>query len=188
MRDTSLKHKNVTPKVSTGNKKRRRKKKQKSDASKTGVHPSKRLHGVGIWGNDRVTMTVRVDEGLKKAFIPFSKRVFGSVCLPIESFMAGLMGAVAAGEKNGVYPSSTVPLKLDVGKIVIERNLRPRRKLEFEEEVVEREVLPRCGFCGKPLVVARFRHLKSGIVKDACDFHAEELSEHSDWVEVISNE
>ena len=153
--------------------------------SKTGVHPY-RKHGVGIWGNPRVTMTVRVDEGLKKRFVPFSKRVFNSVCLPIEAWMAGLLGTVVEAEKKGVYPSATIPLKVDVGKIVIERNLRERRKLEFEKpetpQIADEE--PRCGFCGKPLVVARFRHVKTGVEREACDYHTADLRKRSDWEEI----
>lgn len=106
----------------------------------SGVYP--RRHGVGIWGNRRVPMTVRVDEGLKKAFLSFCNRVFGSSCLPFEGMMAGILGAVVEVEKRGVYPSATVPLKFDVGKIVIERNFKTRRKfIEEETEVTEKVVV-----------------------------------------------
>ena len=172
----------MTP--SSSHRKRRGKDPKKpEDASKTGVHPS-RKHGVGIWGNPRVPMTIRVDEGLKKAFVSFSKRVFGSVCLPFEGIMAGILGVVVEAEKRGVYPSATVPLKLDVGKIVIQRKLRSRRNLEIieETEIVE-EVAVKCGFCEKA-AVARFRHVKSGKEMDACRFHAESLRGRKDWVEV----
>jgi hypothetical protein len=96
--------------------------------SQTGVNP-KRTHGLGIWGNRRVVMGVRVDEELKKQFVLVSKRVFGSVCNPIESFMA----TVVACQKSGVNFGTTI----DVGKIVITRDLKVRRKLVVEETVTE---------------------------------------------------
>jgi hypothetical protein len=85
----------------------------------TGVNP-KRSHGFGLWGNERVVIGVRVDKELYLRFKSVSKRVFGSVCNPIESFMAAVVGLA----ENGVNPSNTIR----IGKIVIERNLRERRK------------------------------------------------------------
>jgi hypothetical protein len=85
----------------------------------TGVNP-KRTHGFGLWGNERVVVGVRVDKELYLRFKSVSKRVFGSVCNPIESFMAAVVGLA----ESGVNPSNTVR----IGKIVIERNLRERRK------------------------------------------------------------
>jgi hypothetical protein len=100
----------------------------------TGVNPSEilglaektkvRTHGLGCWGNPRVVMGVRVDSELKKQFTAVSKRIFGSTCNPIESFMA----TIVASAQNGVNFGTTV----EIGKIVIERNLRERRKLEVE--------------------------------------------------------
>jgi len=133
----------------------RQPKQQNSQAdSITGVNRDGK-HGVGIWGNPRVVMAVRVDSELKKQFIPVAKRVFGSVCNPIESFMA----AILACQKMAVNFGNTVT----IDKIVIERNLRPRRKLEFEGGVADRDVycplndcfvpldslpLPECAGCG----------------------------------------
>jgi hypothetical protein len=155
--------------------------KQQNDDSVTGVNPC-RSHGFGIWGNRRVVMGVRVDEELKKQFISVSKRVFGSVCNPVESFMA----TVVACAKDGVNFGQTI----DIGKIIIERNLRSRRKLEIREktEVAETVEMSKCGFCGKPLVITCFKHLKSGVVKRACGYHAKVLRSRSDWVEVVSDE
>jgi len=95
-----------------------------------------------------------------------------------------MVNFIEATERGVNFCYTSKPLRID--KIVIERNLRSRRKLEVEDEVVERVVLPMCGFCGKPLVVARFRHLKSGIEKDTCDYCSDNLRERSDWVEVVS--
>jgi hypothetical protein len=67
-----------------------------------------------------VVVGVRVDKELYLRFKSVSKRIFGSVCNPIESFMAAVVGLA----ENGVNPSNTVR----IGKIVIERNLRERRK------------------------------------------------------------
>jgi|YelNatPaOPRAMG01_1025707.scaffolds.fasta_scaffold07009_7 hypothetical protein len=85
----------------------------------TGVNP-KRTHGFGLWGNERVVVGIRVDKELYLRFKSVSKRVFGSVCNPIESFMAAVVGLA----ENGVNPSNTVR----IGRVVIERNLRERRK------------------------------------------------------------
>jgi hypothetical protein len=103
--------------------------------SMTGVYP-KHTHGLGVWGNPRVVFSVRVDKGLKKRFTDVSRRVFGSTCNPIESFMATVVGSASDDLRSGVYPSITI------GEIKIERNLRERRKLDVEpEESVEPEVL-----------------------------------------------
>ena len=180
--------------LASSGKRRDRDHKDPEDPSKTLVYPGMgkdhsgvypRKHGVGIWGNRRVPMTVRVDEGLKKAFLSFCQRVFGSSCLPLEGIMAGVIGAVVEVEKRGIYPSATVPLKLDVGKILIQRNFKTRRKMVEEETEVTEEIVVavKCGFCEKA-AVARFRHVKSGKEMDACRFHAESLRGRKDWVEV----
>jgi len=97
----------------------------KSD-SITGVNPS-RSHGVGVWGNRRIVVGIRVDEGLYSAFKPIAQGVFGSVCSPIEAFMASIVAAHGEGVNFGKT--------IEIGKIVIERNLRARRRLVVEEEV-----------------------------------------------------
>lgn len=103
----------------------------------TGVNPSEilgnaektrvRMHGFGCWGNPRVVMGIRVDSELKKQFTAVSKRIFGSTCNPIESFMA----TIVACAETGVNFGRTV----EIGKIIIERNLRPRRNLEADGDV-----------------------------------------------------
>ena len=122
----------------TSNKHRNR---RESSDSKTGVHRREK-HGVGIWNNPRVTWTIRVDEGIKNAFIPWAKRVFGSTCLPIESFCAGLMSAHVKAEELGVHLGRTVAI--DVDTINIQRSLRSRRKFEVDA----------CGYrgCNEPAV------------------------------------
>ena len=103
--------------------------------SSTKVHRREK-HGVGIWNNPRVTWSIRVDEGIKKAFKPYAKRVFGSICLPIECICAGLMSAHTQAEEAGVHLGQTVDI--DVATINIQRGLRPRRRLEVDV----------CGFKG----------------------------------------
>jgi hypothetical protein len=86
-------------------------------------------------------MGIRVDKLLKKRFTEVAKLKFGSTCNPIESFMAGVVGAYNRDLELGVNPSATV----NIGEIYIERNLRERRKLthmrtqetETEMETVE---------------------------------------------------
>jgi hypothetical protein len=72
-------------------------------------------------------MSIRVDEGLKKRFSEVAKVKFGSTCLPVESFMAGVVGAYYQDIKLGVNPGNIV----NIGEIRIERNLRARRHLDY---------------------------------------------------------
>jgi hypothetical protein len=77
----------------------------------------------------REPIAVRIDTGLYSAFKPLSKRVYGSTCKAVEVYMIALIEAV----ENGVYFSNTdKPIHID--KIVIERNLRERRKFEVEHD------------------------------------------------------
>jgi len=95
--------------------------------SKTNVNT-----GFGVWGNRRKVVGIRVDEELYNRFKPVAKRVFGSVCNPIECFMA----SVIAMAETHVNFGNTV----EIGKLVIERNLRARRHMVVDEfyEGVER--------------------------------------------------
>jgi hypothetical protein len=89
-------------------------------------------HGLGIWNNPRVPFTVRVDKKLKNAFTEASKHFSGSTCSAIEYIMAAYIGAYKQAQINGVYPTLTNQPKIEIGEIKIERNLRPRRKLDPE--------------------------------------------------------
>lgn len=125
--------------------------KQTQPDSITEVNPSEilvnqqktrvRTHGVGCWGNPRVVMGIRVDSELKKQFTAVSKRIFGSTCNPIESFMA----AIVATSQTGVNFGNTV----NIEKIVIERNLRARRDLEAEVNPDSSVVKDVCVVCGR---------------------------------------
>jgi hypothetical protein len=114
-----------------------KKPKQNKQHIQTNVNPE-RPHGVGCWNGRRKLVGIRVDEDLYKAFKPVAKRVFGSVCRPIESFMVSIL----ALQESGVNFGSTIKIE----KQIIERNLRPRRKLEYEVEV---EDVDCCGLCGR---------------------------------------
>ncbi|MDH5770782.1 MAG: hypothetical protein OEZ25_05815 [Candidatus Bathyarchaeota archaeon] len=105
--------------------------------SKTNVNP-KRGHGVGCWNGRRKLVGIRVDENLYKAFKPVAKRVFGSVCRPIEAYMVSVLTL----QQKGVNFGNTIRIE----KQIIERNLRPRRKLEYTSEV---DHVDCCGLCGR---------------------------------------
>jgi hypothetical protein len=121
--------------LKTSKPKTKQKTKQLRLDSMTGVNP-KHSHGFGIWGNERVVMSIRVDKKLKLAFKEASKALFGSTCNPLESWMAGVVGIYYNQKMSGVNPSITV----DIGEIKIERNLRERRKLTRTEVVEEKNV------------------------------------------------
>jgi len=145
----------------------------------TGVNPV-RSHGFGIWGNPRVVFGVRVDSELKKHFVSAAKRVFGSTCNPVESFMAAIVGCVEQAEKLGVNPSKTV--SIEIGEIKIERNLRERRRLVEEAKLIAVAAPElKCDFCGHVPAVEVFRHVSSGIQRRACDYHAAILKNHAKW-------
>jgi len=83
-------------------------------------------HGVGLWGGSRKTTGIRVDEKLYKAFKPRAEAIFGSTCKAFECFMAAILACPQVTDSRG----NTI--KID--KIVIERRLRERRRLEFLED------------------------------------------------------
>ena len=78
-------------------------------------------------------MTVRVDDGLKKWFVSYSRAKFGSTCKAVESLMAALYQTEVVRQKDEVYRSNTDGERIVIGKIEIERNLtRERRNLRYE--------------------------------------------------------
>jgi len=84
-----------------------------------------------LFSGRRKVVGIRIDENLYSAFKPIAKRVFGSVCRPIESFMA----SVVALDNVGANFGNTIK----VHEIKIERNLRARRRLVVEEEITLKE-------------------------------------------------
>ena len=74
---------------------------------------------------NRNTVSVRVDKGLYLDFKSVAKRVYGSVCKPIEAFMATV---IALDQLPEAYKSNTIVLNQ-----TIQRNLtRERRNLHYE--------------------------------------------------------
>ncbi len=91
----------------------------------------------------REPISIRIDTGLYSAFKPLSKQVYGSTCHAIEVYMIGFVETI---QRGGVHFSNTIqPIKID--NIVIERNIRERRKLEVETEIIE-TMLVRCSMKG----------------------------------------
>lgn len=119
--------------------------KNKQD-SITGVNPE-RTHGFGVYKGRRKVWGVRVDETLLKQAKPVLKAKFGSECRGVEAWLAGLVAITKGEQLIGVNPSNTV----EIGKLIIERNLRPRRKLDWEPSDVGLVDADICGVCKKPL-------------------------------------
>jgi len=118
--------------LSTSRKRGRKSTGQQTLSSITGVHP-KRTHGFGLWNNERKPHTIRIDDKLFKTFKPVAIANYGSVCRPIEAFMASVISTHPTAEELRVHPSNTI----EIGKLVIERNVRARRALVEETEVTE---------------------------------------------------
>jgi hypothetical protein len=91
-----------------------------------------------VFSGVRKPVGFRCDSGLYSAFKPVAKAYFGSVCRPLECFMI----AVLALQKEQVNFGQTIV----IDRINIERNLRPRRKLDVDM----------CGFreCKEPAVAS----------------------------------
>jgi len=102
----------------------------------------KYTHGTGIWGGERKVTGIRIDNKLYKAFKPVARRVFGSVCRPVEALMATIL----AMQQNEVNFGNTI----HIDKQFIVRNIRPRRKMDWEAADVGFEVTGVCGYCEKP--------------------------------------
>ena len=137
---TSLKHESKQPNDST-----------------TKVYFSKNA-AARYFSNRRVVCSFRCDEGLWNEAKPVLKRTYGSICRGIEIYLTNFIEAT----QHGVYFSSTEK-PLHIERVVIERNLRPRRKLEVDREAVE-GVCFNCG-SGSDLVFARF---VSGVEHTVC--------------------
>lgn len=154
---------------------------EKNNTSMTNVHFSDYISK--RWeGGKRRPVTIRQNDKLYSDFKPVAKRLYGSVCRAIETFEAVI---VTVADENVYFSNTEKPLH--IGKIVIERNLRPRRALEVNESVEIAEVdESKCAFCDKN-TVAIFRDLKLGNLKEVCSYHAESLRQHPKWVEVDSN-
>jgi antitoxin component of RelBE/YafQ-DinJ toxin-antitoxin module len=134
----------------------------------TGVNPI-RTHGFGVWGNRRVVMSVRVDEKLKKEATKVLKAVFGSTCRGVEAYLAGLVATYQQQGVDGVYPRSTC----NIGKLVIERNLRSRRRMVEEEVEVAEKIVGSvtCVFPGCSEVAEFVAFASEGSTLNVCKTH-----------------
>ena len=144
-------------------------------------------HGLGIWNNPRVPMTVRVDKKLKSAFTEASKAFSGSTCSAIEYIMAAYVGVAKTQQINGVYPTLTMN-PIEIGEIRIERNLRERIKVPYEVAKagkVEGEGFNLCeiGECDKPFVDVMIYQPKgkAPIERQVCAFHSAAYAGSKDW-------
>jgi len=120
----------------------------------------------------REPIAIRIDTGVYKTFKPLSKRLYGSTCKAVETFMVGLIEVA----KTGVHFSNTTK-PINIERIVIERNLgKERRRLREQGSGSELGEVDtgRCTFCGK-LAVGLFRYRKDGRVFGLCGFHSYEF-------------
>lgn len=148
--------------------------------SKTKVHSSKKGANKYITGV-REPISIRIDKGLYKRFKQLAKRVYGSVCKPVEIHMISFIETV----ENGVHISNTdKPINVEQ-HIRIERLNRERRYLDIVSPVEEKiePVVEKCDFACNRVAVAVFRHVKSGIFKRVCSYHASVLKNRTDWKE-----
>jgi len=115
-----------------------------SSDSITNVHFSEQEASCYVSGV-RAPIAIRIDTGVYKRFKPLAKRVYGSTCKAVETSMISI---IEACEKGVHFSNTGKPIKID--KIVIERNLRPRRDLRIVDcsGIVESEAW-KCQVCGK---------------------------------------
>ena len=86
-------------------------------------------HCVGAWGGPRVVVSFRCDKKLAEWFKSHSERVYGSICRAFEALMLAHYEAELARQDEEVYLGRT-ERRVVIKKLVVERNLRPRRLLD----------------------------------------------------------
>ena len=186
------------PSISTG-KQSTRKKRKKTVDSHTGRKHKKLLNGVGkangqlilpsgressvyvLPSGKRVPFSIRIDSGIKKAWMQFILDKGLSSCEIVEKTLLGIMH----GYQAPVYASHTINVIVDFPRVV--KRVR-RRQIYFEDEVVEEKVLDpgdvqsvvRCGFCDKGAVGTAV-HGDSGKKVFVCEYHKRCLGEHPKW-------
>ena len=151
-----------------------------SSDSKTKVHFSESAVYKYLSGR-RKPISIRIDTGLYSAFKPLSKRIYGSTCKAVEIYMITLIEAA----ENGVHFSDT-DKPIHIEKIVIERNLRERRKLEIKDNAEPSEVRISCGFrdCRNE-AVGKAIWLENKTEFEVCAFHLAEACSNSKLWKVI---
>jgi len=131
----------------------------------------------------RVPFSIRIDSGIKKAWMQFILDKGLSSCEIVEKTLLGIMH----GYQAPVYANHTINVIVDFPRVV--KRVR-RRQLYFEDEVevVEGNVLDpgdvqpvlKCGFCEK-VAVGIVESLVNGKKVFVCRRHQEELAVHSKW-------
>ena len=89
-----------------------------------------------FYSGKRRTIGFKGDLGLYTRFKPISKEMYGSTCRAFESFMAS---TIAAYDNKVNFSLGVNPINVDQ-YVVIERNIRSRRKLVVDETEVKHEV------------------------------------------------
>lgn len=130
----------------------------------------------------RGLMGARVDLGLYRRFKRVAKAVNGSVCSALEIYMATL---IVAAENDVTFCYTGKPLNIE--KIVIERNLRSRRRLEIRGDGDGGDGGGKCyaDLCGK-LAVGKAEYLPTGDIYGCCRLHLENAKVNSKW-RVVEN-
>jgi hypothetical protein len=159
---------NQYKKVVKGSKRKRKNRKphKNTEDSTTKVHFSEYIKKRWNSGK-RLPITIRINSDLYRDFKPYGKAVYGSICRSVESFMAACL--LTDDEKVHFCHTDN---GLNIGKIVIERNLRPRRKLEIADsnDGGEGEALGKCHYCRNP-ASDRAEYLPTGKIYALCSEH-----------------
>lgn len=134
----------------------------------------------------RVPFSIRIDSGIKRAWMQFVLDKGLSSCEIVEKTLLGIMH----GYQAPVYANHTINVIVDFPRIV--KRVR-RRQLYFEDEVESVEISPgeeqseiSCSFCDKE-AVGMATHLENGKKVFVCEYHRKCLGEHPKW-EVLENE
>jgi len=144
----------------------------KGDNSVTKVNHSKSAAFKYMTG-ERDTVGFKSDLGLYAGFKPLAKRVYGSVCHAFEIYMIAVIEAV---EKGVNFSNTSKPINIE--RIVIERNLRPRRKLEFRGDYE----LARCYVEGCGCAVAgSATYLPTKVLYHCCQPHLDKYAKDPNW-------
>lgn len=103
------------------------------------ANPNARAHKTGLSyrSENREVVSFRANKELYSDFKPLAKALYGSTCRAFESFMASI---VVIDHQKVNFSHTTLANPISIENIVIERNLRPRRKLEVLEEETTEEV------------------------------------------------
>ena len=135
-----------------------------------------------VKSDKRVVAGVRVNEDLYKEFKQVSKQLYGSTCRAVEFFMA----SVVLAARNKVNFSHTQQ-PIVFSNVVIERNIKTRRKLVVEEETETETVTASksCFYCDNVPVWKCNTVFSIHPVKLVCSSHLSAMERRK---EVVSKE